>query len=128
MPKVWRAIQCCETLGQPRGVSPTQITPACDVNHIGRCLFRSLFLDGKTKFLKGPDCVPFVTKLHYHIRWSASSLDWKPFPTKAEATELAEHIKKRGESYVIVERDDNCERCKAFLGEAAPDNRDNRPR
>ena len=57
--------------------------------------------------------------IHYHIHWSDdSSLDWKPFPTKAEATELAERIKKTGERYVIVERDDKCERCKAFLKQA----------
>jgi hypothetical protein len=52
--------------------------------------------------------------IHYHIRWSDSSLDWKPFPTKEEAKILAGEIKKRNESFVIVERDDECERCKMF--------------
>ena len=50
--------------------------------------------------------------IHYHIRWSDSSVDWKPFPTKEEATILAGQIKKRNESFIIVERDDECERCK----------------
>ena len=45
------------------------------------------------------------SEIHYHIRWSDSSLDWKPFPTKEEATQLAAQIKKRKESYTIVEHD-----------------------
>jgi len=57
---------------------------------------------------------PIESAIHYHIRWSDSSLDWKPFPTKEEATKLATKIRKRNESYVIVERDGECERCKAF--------------
>ena len=52
--------------------------------------------------------------IHYHIRWSDSSVDWKPFPTKQEATILGGHIKKRNESFIIVERDDECKRCKEF--------------
>jgi hypothetical protein len=52
--------------------------------------------------------------IHYHICWSDSSLDWKPFPRKEEAAKLAEQIKKPNESYVVVERDDECERCKEF--------------
>ena len=52
--------------------------------------------------------------LHYHIRWSNSSLDWKSFPTKEEATELARKITKPNESYTVVERNDDCERCKEF--------------
>ena len=54
------------------------------------------------------------SQIHYHICWSDSSLDWKAFPTKEEAAELAEQIKKTTESYIIVERDDECDRCKAF--------------
>jgi hypothetical protein len=27
--------------------------------------------------------------IHYHIRWSDSSLDWNPFSTEEEATILA---------------------------------------
>ena len=52
---------------------------------------------------------------HYHICWSLdSSLDWKPFRTKQEATKVAEQIKKPNESYTTVKRDDECERCKEF--------------
>ncbi|HMK23795.1 MAG TPA: hypothetical protein VK466_15795 [Terriglobales bacterium] len=57
--------------------------------------------------------------IHYHIRWSDSSLDWKPFPTTEEATELAGQIKRRNENYIIVERADDCERCKMFMSESA---------
>jgi len=54
-------------------------------------------------------------EIHYHIRWSSVPfLDWKPFPTREEATKVADEIKKRAESYVIVERDDKCDRCKEF--------------
>jgi hypothetical protein len=52
--------------------------------------------------------------IHYHIRWSGSSLDWKAFPTKEEATILADQIKKRNESFTVVERDNECEQCKMF--------------
>ena len=57
---------------------------------------------------------PIKSGIHYHIRWSDSSLDWKPFPTKEDATEVAGQIKKPNESYTIVERDNECERCKTF--------------
>ena len=58
--------------------------------------------------------------IHYHIRWSDSSLDWKPFPTKEEATILAGQIKKLNESFTIVERDGECERCKMFKSKFKP--------
>lgn len=52
---------------------------------------------------------------HYLICWSSDwSLDWRPFPTKDEATELAGRMQGRNESYIIVERDDECERCMVF--------------
>ena len=54
------------------------------------------------------------SKIHYHISWSDSVLDWKPFSTKEEATHLAGQIKKPNESYNIVERDQECERCQTF--------------
>jgi hypothetical protein len=54
------------------------------------------------------------SEIHYHIRWSDSSLDWEPFLTKEEATHLAGRIQKQNESYTIVERDGECERCKVF--------------
>jgi hypothetical protein len=53
-------------------------------------------------------------KIHYHICWSDSSLDWKAFPTKEEAYDVAVTIKKPNESYVIVERGQDCERCQLF--------------
>jgi len=56
--------------------------------------------------------------VHYHIRWSSDScLDWKPFRTKHEATKVAEGIKKPNESYDLLERDDECERCKDFAAD-----------
>ena len=58
--------------------------------------------------------------IHYHICWAGSSLDWKPFPTKEDATKLAGQIKKRNESYNIVECDDECERCKMFKSHPKP--------
>jgi len=57
------------------------------------------------------------SQTHYHIRWSDSSLDWKPFSTREEATKLAGQIKKRNESYTIEEFGDECQRCKAFKNE-----------
>jgi len=57
------------------------------------------------------------SEIHYHIRWSNSLLDWKPFPKKEEAIELAGRIRKPNESYMIVERDSECEKCKAFKSE-----------
>ena len=58
--------------------------------------------------------------IHYHIRWSDSSLDWKPFPTEEEATTLASLVKKPNESFSVVERDDECERCKVFRSTLGP--------
>jgi hypothetical protein len=55
---------------------------------------------------------------HYHILWSDSSLDWKPFPTKEEALQLGGAIRKRNETLTVVETDGECERCKAFRSKA----------
>jgi hypothetical protein len=49
---------------------------------------------------------------HYHICWSDSSLDWKACPTEEENAKLAGQIKRPNESYMIVARDSQCERCK----------------
>ena len=57
--------------------------------------------------------------IHYHICWSDSSLDWKAFPTREDAMKLARKIKKRDERYIIVERDDECQRCKEFKAKAS---------
>lgn len=51
---------------------------------------------------------------HFHIRWSDSNVDWKAFSTSEEAQEIAESIKKKGESYSIEEYDGECEPCRAF--------------
>jgi hypothetical protein len=58
--------------------------------------------------------------IHYHILWSDSSVDWKPFPTKEEATIVAGQIKRPNESFTIVERDHECERCKIFRSRSKP--------
>ena len=63
---------------------------------------------------------PSNSKIHYHIRWSDLSLDWKSCPTEQEAAKLAEQIKQRSESYIIVERNGECERCKAFKSKINP--------
>jgi len=62
--------------------------------------------------LRGPGGTSIKSHIHYHILWSDSKLDWKPFATKEEAEDLAATIKKPGESYGIVERGQDCERCK----------------
>jgi hypothetical protein len=59
-------------------------------------------------------------KIHYHICWSDSSIDWKAFPTKEEASDVAGKIKQPNESYIIVERGDECERCQLFKSMANP--------
>jgi hypothetical protein len=56
--------------------------------------------------------------MHYHILWSGSALDWKPFPTKEEALKLGGAIKKRNETFTVLENDGECERCKAFRSKA----------
>ena len=48
---------------------------------------------------------------HYHIRWGETKIDGQVFQTKDEAIAEAEHLKRRGESYNIEERDGNCESC-----------------
>lgn len=60
------------------------------------------------------DSESIKSEIHYHILWSNSSLDWKPFPTREEATMLAARIKKPNESFSVLECDDKCERCKMF--------------
>ena len=60
------------------------------------------------------------SQTHYHIRWSDSSLDWKPCETKEEATKLAGLINKRHESYAIEEFDEECQRCKALRSKSKP--------
>jgi hypothetical protein len=63
--------------------------------------------------------IPIQSDVHYHILWSNSTLDWKPFATKEDAQEIAEAINKRNESYTVVDRGADCERCKAFREQRA---------
>ena len=58
------------------------------------------------------------SEIHYHIRWSDSSIDWMAFATKEEATSAAGEMRKPNETYVIIGCDDDCERCKLFESEA----------
>jgi len=58
---------------------------------------------------------PIKSGIHYHICWSDSSLDCA---TKQEAMQLAATIKRPRETYIVVERDDQCERCKDFSSKA----------
>lgn len=54
--------------------------------------------------------------LHYHIRWSCVlGLDWEAFSTFAEAETRAKELVRRDETYVIEERDQDCERCAVAL-------------
>jgi len=57
------------------------------------------------------------SETHYHIRWL--TLDQKSFSSSEEAGKLAEQTKKRNESYVIEECDDECEICKVSKANAA---------
>ena len=57
------------------------------------------------------------SETHYHIRWS--HVDWKSFPTREDASKVAEDIKKPNESYVIEQYDGACEHCRSFKSKAA---------
>jgi len=53
---------------------------------------------------------------HYHICWSTKEvLDWEAFDSREEAEASAQQLVRLGETYTIVERDEDCPRCwKAF--------------
>ena len=44
--------------------------------------------------------------MHYHIRWSDSKLDWKPFSTREEAEQAARRLARRGETFTVEYADD----------------------
>lgn len=44
--------------------------------------------------------------MHYHIRWSDSKLDWKPFSTREEAEQEARRLALRGETFTVEYADD----------------------
>lgn len=61
-------------------------------------------------------CRPNV---HYHIRWSSSdSLDWKTFETHEQAEAAAHALVRRGETYTVEARSENCERCEQLAQDA----------
>ena len=73
---------------------------------------------------------PISHKPHFHIRWSSKAqLDWKPFPTREEAEELAKILVRPDETYAIEELNGNCPRCAASkMGERIPRNAERNPR
>jgi len=49
---------------------------------------------------------------HFHILWSSTPvLDWKVFQAKEEAESFAKTVLLKHETYAIVERNGDCERC-----------------
>ena len=57
--------------------------------------------------------VAFPAKLHFHIRWSGTTvLDWKAFKTREEAETVARGLVRKHETYTIEARLGECERCK----------------
>lgn len=44
--------------------------------------------------------------MHYHIRWSDSKLDWKPFSTREETEQAARRLARRGEAFTVEHADD----------------------
>jgi hypothetical protein len=49
--------------------------------------------------------------IHYHIRWSASKLDWEIFKTPEEAEAAAKQLVLPKETYTIEQFDGGCPRC-----------------
>lgn len=54
--------------------------------------------------------------VHFHVRWSDSTLDWKAFETSEEARTHAEELVLSGETYVIEEFDPTFPRCRGEQG------------
>jgi hypothetical protein len=53
---------------------------------------------------------------HYHIRWSGKAvLDWQCFSTHEEAMASARQLVRQGETYIIEEHDETCQRCQAAM-------------
>jgi hypothetical protein len=55
---------------------------------------------------------------HFHVRWDNSKVDWEAFTTKEEAKVQGERLKRPGETYVIEERDGDCQLCKRLKSSA----------
>lgn len=55
---------------------------------------------------------------HFHVRWGSLKMDWEAFETEDEAKAQGERLKRPGESYVIEERDGDCQICKKLQSSA----------
>ena len=50
--------------------------------------------------------------MHYHIRWSNSTLDWERFSTRQEVEQAARQLARRGETFTLEHVDDKtCMQC-----------------
>jgi hypothetical protein len=51
--------------------------------------------------------------VHYHIRWKQIPLlDWESFSNRVAAERSAKELKRFGETYIIEEHGENCQRCR----------------
>ena len=56
--------------------------------------------------------------MHYHIRWSDSTLDWERFSTRQEAEKAARHLVQPDETFTIEDVDDEtCMQCLKIANE-----------
>jgi hypothetical protein len=54
----------------------------------------------------------YPLKVHYHIRWSTSTLlDWQAFSRLTEAEAVAKHLVRGDETYSIEAFGADCKRC-----------------
>ena len=52
---------------------------------------------------------------HYHIRWSASKIDWEAFHNQEEAERQAKQLARSGEEFTVEQFDGDCPQCTDFL-------------
>jgi len=58
----------------------------------------------------------FAPKVHYHIRWSPSSvLDWEAFETSEDAVAAANQLVAPNETYTVEPAPEDCESCRREL-------------
>lgn len=63
----------------------------------------------------------YLSKTHFHIRWSAGSLlDWEAFETRTDAEEVAQQLACATEVYRIEEFGQTCRRCAKFWRDKLP--------
>lgn len=60
----------------------------------------------------------YTLKVHYHIRWSGSSLDWQAFDSFKEAEAAAKQLVRGDEIYTIEAVGGGCKRCLQAFEEA----------